>query len=420
MKRVFLLYRNAFGGLSRPAWMMSLVMLINRSGAMVTPFLSVYLTEVLGYTLRETGIVLSMYGLGAVCGAFLGGWLTDKIGHFKVQFLSLTVGGSLYFFLLTLRQLEAMMAGVFILSLVNDMLRPANASSIASYARPENVTRAFSLNRMAINLGFSIGPALGGLLAALSYRWLFIADGFTCIMAGLFFFFYFRNQQGHTPPQASASAAPMPKTRSPYRDRYYLLFAVLCSLFAMIFFQLLSTLPLYYRQVYALPEGKIGLLLGLNGLIVFLLEMIVVYLIGERVRKAWLIATGILVLGFSFVLLNLTQHLSILFVAMLLLSIAEILAMPFMATITVERSGPANRGAYMGLYTISYAAAHVVAPYLGTTLASKYGFDTLWWFVGALSVVTAIGAFFVVQRIEQERIAKETIAASEAKGMAVG
>lgn len=421
MKKVLLLYRNAFGGLSRPAWMMSLVMLINRSGAMVTPFLSVYLTEVLGYTLKEAGIILSMYGLGSVCGSFLGGWLTDKVGHFKVQFLSLTVGGSLYFVLLSLKSFETLMAGIFILSLVNDTLRPANASSIASYARPENVTRAFSLNRMAINLGFSIGPALGGLLAAISYRWLFIADGTTCILAGLFFFFYFRNRQGHDAQQeADNPNEGTTKQRSPYRDGYFILFAILCSFFAIIFFQLFSTLPLYYRQVYSLPEGKIGLLLGLNGLIVFMLEMIIVYLIGERARKAWLIPGGILLLGLSFVMLNLTQHLSILYAAMLLLSIAEILAMPFMATITVERSGLANRGAYMGLYTISYAAAHVVAPYLGTTLAATFGFATLWWVMGALAVVTALAIYFVVQHMEQERESKITLAASSQKGIAIG
>ncbi|GHA72283.1 MFS transporter [Pontibacter akesuensis] len=411
MKKVLLLYRNAFGGLSRPAWMMSLVMLINRSGAMVTPFLGVYLTEVLGYTLRDAGIILSTYGLGSVCGSFLGGWLTDKVGHFKVQFFSLTIGGSLYFVLLSLRSFEALAAGVFILSLVNDTLRPANSSSIASYARPENVTRAFSLNRMAINLGFSIGPALGGLLAAVSYQWLFIADGTTCIMAGLFFFFYFRNKQGHQ-QQETTDAAPPANARSPYRDGYFLLFAVFCCFFAVMFFQLISTLPLYYRQVYALPESKIGGLLALNGLIVFLLEMIVVYLLGERARKSLLIVGGTLVLGLSFVLLNLTQHLSVLYAAMLLLSIAEILAMPFMATITAERSGPTNRGAYMGLYTISYAAAHVIAPYLGTTLAAKYGFNTLWWCTGGLSAVTAVGIYFVVQHMERERMQKVTVAAA--------
>lgn len=405
MKRILLLYRNAFGGLSKPAWMMSVVMLINRSGSMVTPFLSLYVTDMLGYSLREAGIILSIYGMGSVCGSFLGGWLTDRIGHFKVQFVSLTVGGSLYFLLLNLRQFEYLAAGVFILSLVNDCLRPANSASIAHYAKPENMTRAFSLNRMAINLGFSVGPAVGGLLAALSYRWLFVADGLTCIAAGIFFFLYFRNQQGHRPPpkQQATLTVPAAAVRSPYRDGYFLLFVLLCCSYAVMFFQLFSTMPLYWRREYDLPESQIGLLMALNGMIVFLLEMVLVYLIGERIKKQVLIATGLLFLGVSFVLLNMTQHLSVLYFSMLLLSISEIFAMPFMATITVERSNTVNRGAYMGLYTISYAAAHVIAPFVGTTIISVYSFATLWWATGVLAVLTAAGFYWVVQKLEGQR-----------------
>lgn len=417
MKRILLLYRNAFGGLSRPAWMMSVVMLINRSGSMVTPFLSLYVTDMLGYSLREAGIILSIYGMGSVCGSFLGGWLTDKIGHFKVQFVSLTLGGSLYFLPLNLRQFEYLAAGVFILSLVNDCLRPANSASIAHYAKPENMTRAFSLNRMAINLGFSVGPAVGGLLAALSYRWLFIADGVTCIAAGIFFFLYFRNQQGHRPlPKQKAAANELvtkPAVRSPYRDGYFLLFVLLCCSYAVMFFQLFSTMPLYWRRVYDLPESQIGLLMALNGLIVFLLEMIVVYLIGERIKKQVLISIGLIFLGVSFVLLNMTQHLSVLYFSMVLLSISEIFAMPFMATITVERSNSVNRGAYMGLYTISYAAAHVIAPFVGTIIISAYSFATLWWGTAILSVFTAVGFYWVVQKIEGERQQLQRIGAAD-------
>jgi len=404
MKRIFLLYRNAFGGLSKPAWMMSVVMLINRSGSMVTPFLSIYVTDMLGYTLREAGLILSIYGMGSVCGSFLGGWLTDKIGHFRVQFVSLVLGGCLYFVLLRLEQFAYLAAGVFILSLVNDMLRPANSASIAHYAKPENMTRAFSLNRMAINLGFSVGPAIGGVLAAYSYHWLFVADGVTCIAAGIFFFLYFRNQQGHRPTrQKPDDATPAAVVRSPYRDGYFILFVVLCSCFATIFFQLFSTLPLYYRQVYLLSESRIGTLMALNGLIVFLVEMLTVYLLGDKAKKSILIAAGLLTLGLSYILLNLVQHLSVLYISMLLLSIAEILAMPFMATLTVERSNAGNRGAYMGLYTISYSAAHVVAPFLGTTIIAAYGFATLWWAIAVMAVVTAAGFLWVIGKLERER-----------------
>jgi predicted MFS family arabinose efflux permease len=404
MKKIFLLYRNAFGGLSKPAWMMSLVMLINRSGAMVTPFLSIYITDMLGYSLTEAGIILGIYGLGSVCGTFMGGWLTDRIGHFKVQFVSLTLGGALYFVLLNLKQFEYLALGVFILSLVNDSLRPANAASIAFYSRPENMTRAFSLNRMAINLGFSIGPAAGGFLAALSYKWLFIADGTTCIIAGIFFFLYFRKQQGSKSKATNKlEKESLPPNRSPYRDTQFILFTVLCCCFAIIFFQLFSTLPLYYKQIYNLSESNIGGLMALNGLLVFMMEMIIVYLLGEKANKAKLISYGTLLLGASFILLNLMADQSVLYISMLLLSIAEILAMPFMATISVERAGENNRGAYIGLYSIAYSVAHIIAPVLGTTIISAYGFAILWWATGGLALISGIGMYLIINKMELYR-----------------
>lgn len=406
MSRILQLYRNAFGGLSRPAWMLAFIMFINRSGAMVIPFLSLYLTEELGFSLGETGIVLSMFGLGAMGGAFIGGQLTDRVGHFWVQVLSLIIGGTLFFFLIGLRQFHEFALGIFVLSLVTECLRPANASSVAYYAKPQNVTRAFSLNRMALNLGFSIGPALGGLLAGISYRWLFIADGTTCIAAGIFFYFYFRSRQGYKPVKLEQQQS-LPATRSPYKDVPFIVFALLCGCFSIIFFQFLSTLPLYYRQVYSLSEGSIGTLLAFNGAVVFLLEMLVVYLLGERASKALLIVSGMLLLGLSFILLNLVAHVSILYAAMLLLSLAEILAMPFMATITVQRSNERNRGAYMGLYTIAFSGAHAIAPFLGTSIIAKYSFSVLWWATGLASLFVAAGLYLVVQLMERERLQQD-------------
>ncbi|HCX21257.1 MAG TPA: MFS transporter, partial [Cytophagales bacterium] len=185
MKSVISLYKNAFGGLSPAAWMLALVIFINRSGTMVIPFLSVYLTSSLGFTLVETGWVMGAFGLGAIVGSFLGGWLTDKIGNFKIQTFSLIGGGVMFFALSQVKDFYPLTIFIFCVSVISEMMRPANQISVASYAKPENVTRAFSLNRMAINLGFSVGPALGGLLAAVSYDSLFIVDGVTCIGAGL-------------------------------------------------------------------------------------------------------------------------------------------------------------------------------------------------------------------------------------------
>jgi predicted MFS family arabinose efflux permease len=377
--------------------MLALVMLINRSGTMVLPFLSIYLTGALGYTVGQAGIILSMFGLGSMCGAYLGGWLTDRVGHFKVQFLSLILGGLLFFVLSGISQFMSLAIGVFVLSLVADSMRPANAVSVAFYARPENVSRAFSLNRMAINLGFSIGPALGGLLAAVSYRMLFVADGITCIGAGILFFLYFRKRQGFDLP-SEKKTEPVARPKSPYRDFYFVIFIILCTGYAMLFFQLFATLPLYYREVYQLSEAHIGGLMALNGLIVFALEMIIVYIVGQRVGIGRLIVGGCVLISLSFALLNVASGVGVLVAAMVLMSLSEIFAMPFMATVTVQRSQIANRGAYMGMYALSFSGAHVLAPLLGTRLIMAYGYDTLWWVAAGVSVLVGLGFHIVMKK----------------------
>jgi MFS family permease len=376
--------------------MLSLIMLINRSGTMVLPFLSVYLTNSLGYSVERTGIVLSSYGLGSLVGGYLGGQLTDRYGHFIVQFMSLIISGILFTSLSFITEYYQLIAGFFITSMVAEGLRPANASSISFYAKPENIARSFSLNRMAINLGFAVGPLAGGLLASSSYKMLFYADGITCVAAGFVFFFYFRNRKGHEPSKKKTKEEKL-KVKSAYLDKRYLIFILLTSLYAILFFQLFMTLPLYYREIYNLNEKLIGILLGINGFTVFTFEMILVYILSKRYHLHWLIVIGMILLGISFSMLNLDHSLSLLIFSMFILSISEIFAMPFMSTYVVDRSNILNRGSYMGLYTISFSIALIIAPYLGSRIISSYGFDVLWWGTGLISVFIAVGFYFITR-----------------------
>lgn len=376
--------------------MLSFVMFINRSGAMVIPFMAVYLNEELNMTLEESGILMAVFGIGSMVGSFLGGILTDKIGHFKVQFFSLTIGGSMFFVLLFMKDFYSFMITVFVLSTILQSLPPANASSVSFYAKPENVTRAFALNRMALNLGFAIGPTIGGILAIISYDWLFIVDGITCIAAGFVFYFYFRNNQGN---KIEKKTDDVP-TENPYNDKVFLGFMIMCSLFAVCFFQLFTTLPLYYRGEAMLSEFTVGMLLGMNGLIVFLFEMVIVYQLKERKNLRPIIISGMLLMALAYLMLNIEISLLVLISSMMILSFAEIFTMPFMATVTVQRSNEHNRGRYMGMYTFAYSLAFVIAPYSGTNIAAKMGFDWLWWIMAGASVVVALGFWRVMRRMQ--------------------
>lgn len=391
MKKIFHLYTQAYGGLSHAAWMLALVMLINRAGSMVLPFLSIYLTASLHFGLEEAGIILTFYGLGAMAGSLIGGWLSDKIGNFLVQFLSLIIGGMFLLCLPMITTFEWLIPAVFITSLTVESLRPANTASVASYSKPENITRSYSLNRMAVNLGFSIGPALGGILATYSYELLFYTDGLTCISAGIFFFFYFRKATPRTRQKATPVNEVVKKV-SPYGDLSFLLFLVLVICYAIIFFQLFNTLPLFFRQIHHLSENTIGLLLATNGLIVFIFEMILVHYFERKVAIVTMIVIGAVLSAIGYGLLNISGGIILLLVVMFLLSFGEITVMPFMVTHVINRAGKGKQGGYIGLYTLAWATAFMLAPYLGTHLAASTSFTTLWWTCSGLSV--ALGGLF--------------------------
>lgn len=400
MKALFRLYIDAYRGLSGAAWMLALVMLINRTGAMVLPFLSIYMTQALGFSIREAGMVLACFGLGAVTGSWLGGWLTDRYGNFWVQTLSLLLSVPLFLIAPLFTSVVPLAVMVYGLSVITESFRPANSVSVARYARPENITRAFSLNRMAINLGFSIGPALGGFLASLSYQWIFYGNALGALVACVTFVACFYRRR-HVTGRKSASSDPVQPAvvRSPYRDRLFLLFSGLCSLYAICFFQLLSTLPLFYQTGHGLSERHVGIILGFSGLVVVVFEMLLVHMAERRLSYAAAIGLGTFLSAASFALLIVPTGYWILYVSIFLLSISEILAMPFMASVAVKRASQEAQGAYMGLNALAFSAAHVFSPFVGTYVADRFGFGVLWAGTAVVMTLVAAGLFFTVKRL---------------------
>jgi len=400
--KLFNSYINTFKGLSREAWMLSIVMLINRSGSMVLPFLGVYMTDHLKFSLENTGIVLSFYGIGSVLGSWLGGFLTDKFGEYYIQSWSLFLSAPIFIIMPFFSSVEMMALLIFLQSTISDTFRPANSVAITKYARPENLTKAFSLNRMAINLGFSIGPALGGILSGISYNFLFIVNGIGAVTAGIIYVIFFRRRNKiFREKKKLEPTKPIEKTvtKSPYKDYPFLLYSFLCAVFAVCFFQFFNTIPLFYKDVAKLDQSTIGFILGYSGFIIVLLEMPLVSL-AERVLKIpQILSIGIIMSGVSYLLLLFGSNIPLLLLSMSILSIAEIWVLPFMSTVTALRAEKGNKGAYMGLNGIAFSFSFIFTPFLGTYVVSHFGFDSLWIGSFAILLVTAFLIFWITKKM---------------------
>ncbi len=393
------IYADSFKGLSKEAWMLSIVMLINRSGSMVLPFLGVYMTDQLEFSIKESGLVLSFYGVGSVIGSWLGGYFTDKFGEYRVQSTSLFLSAPLFLLIPIFTSVEGMALIILLQSIISETFRPANSVAITKYARPENLTRAFSLNRMAINLGFSIGPALGGILSSVSYELLFITNAVGAVLAGIFYVRFFRKR--HKIYQKKMKEKPIvkettEKERSPYRDSPFLVYCLLCAIFSVCFFQFFNTIPIFYKEVAHLDQKSIGYILGYSGFIIVVLEMLVVNFADKYLTIAKTLLYGILMCAAAYAMLAINHHISLIMLSISILSVGEILVLPFMSTITALRSGKTNQGAYMGLNGMTFSISFIITPLLGTSVASDLGFNTLWIGSGVVLALAGIAMYFVV------------------------
>lgn len=401
MKRLFQIYIDSYKGLSQAAWLLALVMLINRTGSMVIPFLGIYMSSELDFSKPQVGMVLGCFGLGSVCGSYIGGWLTDKFGSFIVQASSLVMTIPLFLIAPNFRTFESLAVMIFILTLTADIFRPANSVSVARYAKPENLTRAYSLNRMAVNLGFSIGPALGGFLAGFSYNWIFYGNALAAACAAIVFFYFFRNRKARTelPLKPAKEKIITSKDRNAYRDLPFIVFNIFCCLFAMAFFQLLSTLPLFYKDVYGMTPSQIGLILGFSGFVIVVFEMLLIHSLENRFSVRQVMIFGTAVSGISYYMLNLQFGIPWLYFSMFILCIGEMLVLPYMATISAKRATANTQGAYMGFNSLAFAASNILSPYLGTYAADHFGYPVLWLITGSVLIGTSVGFAWILKKL---------------------
>lgn len=393
------LYVDAFRGLPREVWLLCGVFLINRAGTMVVPFLSLYAIDELHFTKGQTGGILAAFGLGSVLGSYFGGKLSDRLGAIRLQQWVLTLSGAAFLLLLVLRSYSGLAAGVFLVALISDAFRPAAMASVVELTPVARRTRALALVRLAVNLGMSLGPAVGGLLAEYDYRWLFVGDGVTCWLAALALFLFFRKRPRKLPvatsEEESGDSAVLPAVpRSAFRDLPFLALMGLVFLLSATFFQIIGALPIYLQEGYGLSEKRIGLLLGFNALLIVLVEMFLVRVLEHRNHLVTFGFGGLLTaLG-----LGLLPHGSTWTFALFTVVVwtfGEMIALPFGNALVAQRAGEGSSGEYMGVYSATFALAMLTAPVAGLWIYDHWGAETLWTTVGAMGPLLLLGSLLL-------------------------
>ncbi|WP_375605380.1 MFS transporter [Flavobacterium davisii] len=363
-----------FKTLPREVWFFFFMILINRMGAMVVPFMSKYLYDDLKFGYAEIGTIMMCFGAGSIVGTFLVGKISKNISSYKLMTYSMFFNGVILFSLQFVKGFYPLCFTVFILNVVADMFRPSMMATLKDFVKKEDRIKAFSLMRTASNFGFIISPIIAGIsIATVGYYLLFYIDGISSIVAVVFFITFVKEKK--LLHQLTFSNLNEEKFVF-LKDKLLLIHCLITIITGIIFFQIFSVLPLYYSDVLKLSTTFNTYTLVFYGLVLFFLEVAVVsYIKKKEIKTLNAILYGLLsmCLGY-FILVALQQTIGV-FLALSFISFGVMLTFPFAADFVLERSYKKMEAKFLSYFQMCYGIAQFLSAKLSLFIIHRLGYN---------------------------------------------
>jgi len=358
--------------------MLAAATLINRSGTMVLPFIALYANQILKVSKADAGLVLAVYGVGAFISAPFSGKLSDKIGTMRQMKISLFATGSFLFLYSFITDFILFLSLTFIWAILSEAFRPASMAFISDEITSDRRKTAFALQRLAINLGMSIGPVVGGILSTINFHLLFYINAFSSLAAGTFL--TFSNFEKHEAEQKESEVIkpviPMTKV-SVFSDRRLIYFLLALIPVEIVFFQHIGALPLFIVSDLGFTNAVFGLLTAVNTVLIIFIEVP----LNDSMRH-WddrkSLALGALLCGVGFGLMAFTDTIPPIIFLIVIWTFGEMIFFPSSGEYVAKIAPEKQRGEYMGYFQMSFSFAFMVGPWLGATALDLYGPFNLW------------------------------------------
>jgi len=379
---------KGLASLPRSVWVVFAVTLINRAGTMVMPFLVLYLTRAMGMPAARAGLALTVYGIGALITGPLSGRLSDRVGALRVAEVSLLVSGVVVLFLPFLKSFEAILVVTFLWALTGESFRPAVMTVVTDLVAAPKRKPAFALIRLAINLGMSLGPAVGGFLAMRSFTALFLVDGLTSIAAGVVLLAARRRRMA-TGQHVSAPVGTAGSILSSLGDMRLLYFLAAFLPVLMVFFQSQGAMPLHLVHHLGMSEAVYGLMFSLNTVMIILIEVPLTAATSHWPHRLSL-PLGAVLTGAGFGAMAFARGYDGVALTVVVWTFGEMILLPTATAYVAEIAPPSRRGQYMGFYSMTFSLAFTLGPWLGAAVLASGGPGVLWPGTFALALLSAL------------------------------
>lgn len=378
------------GGLPRDLWILAGATLIDRAGTMALPFMVLYLTKGQGYSAEIAGIAPTLFGAGSFLAAPIGGRLSEKFGPLRIMKLALLLSGGMLVIFPLAQNLASILALTFFWAVVSETFRPASLSLTTDLVPPFQRKAAYAVTRLAVNLGMSIGPALGGFIIAYSYIALFIVDGSTALLAALILILA-PLQMKSTVSHGGGTRPVGPPVNQKHKmfDRRLILFLSGLVPVGIVFFQHQTAMPIYIVSELGLSEVLYGLVFTVNTGLIILLEVPLNLALAHwsHVRT---LAVGAVLTGVGFGALIFANSFLTVALTVVIWTFGEMILLPGSAAYIADIAPEKGRGAYMGMYQMSFSAAFITGPWLGAAILENFGAEVLWPLTFVLGLLSAL------------------------------
>ncbi|QIQ01881.1 MDR family MFS transporter [Streptomyces liangshanensis] len=400
MSRVRHVMASGVRGFPPGFWWLWSSTLVNRLGTFVFPFLTLYLTVERGYSAGGAGLVLSVYGIGATAGALLGGELTDRVGRRTTMAGAQLATAAATAALGLVTQVAAITVLAFAVGAAASVSRPAVSAMITDLVGPADRLRAFSVNYWAINLGFGLSAVAAGFIAQGGYVWLFVGDAVTTLACAIIMWIKLPETRPAAPepsPTVNRAAKPAAPFAEVLRDARFMGITVLAFVLWIILYQASTSLPVSMADK-GLGAHTYGLVIGVNGLLIVLLQMPLTRLVKGHSRRRSLALSAALI-GGGFGLTGLAGSAALLYAATVAVwTLGEMIYTPASSAVVADLAPEHSRGRYQGVFGFGSSAATCVAPLVGGLILDHGGSSFLWSACAVLGAAVALAFLLLLPR----------------------
>jgi len=374
-------------------WLMMVVDLFVTIGfSIALPFLALYLYDERDLPMSLVGTIFLVSGLCTAGTNMLGGMLSDRFGRRRLFILITTVSIFAYGALGFLIGISAPVWAIALMYIaarsILGTINPTVMAIIADLSPSDRLTEIYAFVRVGGNVGFALGPALGGyLMPILTYGWLLSISAFTCLIVALLIIFFL-----HESYEGGGEKVDLKSTLAVAKDRSFLVFITFSLLLILSVAHLGSTLSVFAVDRMNFTTAQYGLLLTTNGIMVAVTQYPVAYIVNKFSKSAGLIA-GSLFYTLGYFTLGFIENYGWAIISMIIITTGEVVFSPISSAVVAQSAPQDKRGRYMGFFALSQTIGFSLSPLFGGVLLDIFPTNNiaLWGIIASVGLVAAIG-----------------------------